>query len=633
MKSNCTIYIILLLFFSAAFVQCSDSVRITKSLKVIRGSVNGAFIERNGKTLVIYGDPSGTLREADKVLFTHHRRDVVWAGLGVVREGAAAVIPFGAQTYFTSTDSIWESQADKRFHDYYCQSSRILTSSVKISQKVKGEDIINWEGIDVKVLSTGGYTRDAISYIIDMDGKKIAFTGDLIYGNGQLFDLYSLQDSYRGISGYHGYAARSGELIKSLLLLADQKPDIIVPARGPIIYNPLPAIDSLISRIKRMYINYMSVSAYRWYYPGRMTVLSDYVLGTGNDKGWMPYSVVIRDDPPEWYMHIGNSNLVIADDSTAFLIDCGAAGALERIMSQIKSGRIKTIEGIFVTHYHDDHTENINDIKEKFNCPVYITKELKDILENPGYYKMPCLTKKSINNLTVKDNEEKMTWKDFNLTFYYYPGQTIYHDAVLFDKKDGESIFFIGDSFTPSGIDDYCLLNRNLLHEGTGYFYCLDILKRLPGGRLLANQHVKSPFAYSGEQIDFMRSKLTERNIILKELLPWDDINYGIDEQWARAYPYGQKARPGSSVELSVKITNHSSVKKCFRIKPLTDDIVKADNKKGSVTIEPGQEGEVNFKIRVSENAKPGVSVVTFDIDFDDHKLQEWCEAIVEIEE
>ena len=74
-------------------------------------------------------------------------------------------------------------------------------------------------------------------------------------------------------------------------------------------------------------------------------------------------------------------------------------------------------------------------------------------------------------------------WKEFEMTLYYFPGQTLQHDALLVKKDTGEQFFFIGDSFTPSGIDDYCLLNRNLLHEGTGYLFCLQHVKRVCTGR------------------------------------------------------------------------------------------------------------------------------------------------------
>jgi hypothetical protein len=46
-----------------------------------------------GRYLLLYGDSGGRVKEASHVLFTHARRDVVWAGLALVREGSAAVMP------------------------------------------------------------------------------------------------------------------------------------------------------------------------------------------------------------------------------------------------------------------------------------------------------------------------------------------------------------------------------------------------------------------------------------------------------------------------------------------------------------------------------------------------------------
>ena len=83
-------------------------------------------------------------------------------------------------------------------------------------------------------------------------------------GTGKLFDLYSFQDSLRdGIDGNHGYAARLGHLVKSLQFIAAENPDIIVPARGPIITNPDQAIEKLIKRIQTLYQNYLSITAQR----------------------------------------------------------------------------------------------------------------------------------------------------------------------------------------------------------------------------------------------------------------------------------------------------------------------------------------------------------------------------------
>jgi len=74
---------------------------LTPNATVVRGPVNGVLIRRNGKALAVYGDPRENAPAVERVLFTHGRRDVVWAGRGLVRRGAEAVVPAGDKVMFT----------------------------------------------------------------------------------------------------------------------------------------------------------------------------------------------------------------------------------------------------------------------------------------------------------------------------------------------------------------------------------------------------------------------------------------------------------------------------------------------------------------------------------------------------
>jgi hypothetical protein len=226
----------------------------------------------------------------------------------------------------------------------------------------------------------------------------------------------------------------------------------------------------------------------------------------------------------------------------------------------------------------------------------------------------------------------KMRWKELTFTFHDLPGQTIYHDALLVEKDNAEKIFFIGDSFTPSGIDDYCLLNRNLLHESTGYFYCLSLLRKSPSGTLLINQHVIEPFSFNDRQLDHMTETLTKRKALLAELFPWDEPNYGIDERWIRFYPYGAKAKPGQTIQISLKAFNHSEVSRTFTVALNLPAGFDAIPKTASVTVPPRTEQQVDFNLLVGASIDPGTYVLTADVQWRQWNLPRWTEAIVEVE-
>ncbi len=629
--------IISIVIFSSVLILATtcyaeDIIQLSPHVSIYQNSTNGVFIEQNGHTLVIYGDPGQNIKKADMIFFTHNRRDVTWSARELVDNGAESVVPAKEADSFSKAEEFWTSFIKERFGDYHQQTTKIPTKSIRLNRNVSEGDTIDWQGLSVKVLATPGYTRGAVSYFINVDDIKYGFVGDIIFGDGQLFDLYSLQDAVPDakIGGYHGYAGRLGELIRSLRKVSSQNPDILVPARGPVIKNPKAAIGLLISRLQVAYKNYLSINAGHWYFKNNCEILAARVLDPGDKVDWAPYAETIEKKPPDWIVPIHNSRLILSEDGPGFLVDCGSRSIIQEVIKLRESGRLSRLDGLFITHYHNDHTNEINELVRQFKCPVYASQMSKDILENPGAYRLPCLTSQGVPNLTAVSDGHKMRWKEYNLTFYYFPGQTLYHDALLVEKDNGEKIFFIGDSFTPSGIDDYCLQNRDFLHDGMGFLYCLDKLQKMRPDYLLINQHVVEPFRYNQDQIRHMVKKLEKRRNMFEKLFPWDDLNYGIDERWARIYPYGQKIRQGQKAEISVIIFNHSESPRSFEVGLNVPKGFRLMQEKASIIIQPRKEAEARFEIAVPNDISEQVYVITSDIKFDKWDLRHWSEAILE---
>jgi len=635
MKTWCFVLVSCLLLLNPSGLCVAGSAEaLSPHVSVSRGAVNGVAIERDGRRLVVYGDPRSDGRTADMVLFTHSRRDVAWAGRSLVDGGAESVVPAGEADQFAKVRDFWSAFWDKRFHDYAQQSTRILTAPIRVSRTVRGGDQVAWRDLTVGVLDTPGYTRGAVSYFVEVDNTRYGFVGDLIYGDGRLLDLYSLQDAVPSahIGGYHGHAGRIGDHIASLRKVAEQEPDILIPARGPVIREPAAAIDRLIRRLQAAYENYLSISAGRWYFRDPYDTLAARALDGADRVSWMPYAATIEKTPPDWIVPIHNSRLVLARDGSGLLIDCGSRAIIDEIGKLRDQGRLTSLDGLFITHYHDDHTDQVNELLQEYSCPVYTTAIQADILGRPGAYRLPCLTSNAIDRLTVVADGHRMSWKESTLTFYDFPGQTIYHDALLVERDTGEKILFLGDSFTPSGLDDYCLQNRNFLRQGTGYLYCLDLLQdKIPRDALLINEHVMEPFRFDAGQLEHMKTVFEQRAELLRDLFPWDAPDYGIDEQWARIYPYGQELKAGASGDLAVKILNHSARANTFAVTLNVPDGFHVEPHKASATADPGQEVEIRFRLKAGVLPAGSVHVVTADIQTDSWDLRHWCEGLLKL--
>ena len=621
---------LLLALLAVLAAGCGTSDGDPRGLTVSVGPVNGATIERDGHRIAFYGDPNGAFRNVEKVFLTHHRRDVVWAALGLAATGARVVAPAAELPYISNAEGFWDEFQGTRFHDYAQQSTKILTSNLTVQEPASGGKTIAWRETAISVIDTPGFTRGAVSYLVELEGTLVAFTGDLLLAGGRIPDLYSLQDSIEETEtrGYHGYAARAADLLESLHRIEAADPDIVVPARGPVIRDVGSTIELLRGRLRRLFSAYFRTDALRWYWgEDNLRKRARRVLGDAGVE-WMPMAVKLRQTPPRWWRKFGTSRLLLSETGAAFLIDCGSEDVIRQVLRLKRRRVFERLEGIFVTHFHDDHTDYVQAMAESEGVPVYAGRELKDILENPGAYHMPAMTPNPIRPVRALEEGETIRWHEFEFRYTYFPGQAIYHGGLDVLRDNGERYFFIGDSFSPSGLDDYCLLNRHLLHPGLGHFLCLDKIDQMEGEFWLVNQHIEEVFQYDDAQIETMREVLEEKKRVVGELVAWEDPNFGVDEQWSRLYPYGQQAAPGRGFDLYAVVLNHLPEAETFTIRPNVPEGWDCVPAYAELHVPARREERVRFQVTPAEFAE-GLTVVTADVSFGDHDLRQWIEALV----
>lgn len=620
-----TLFAAALLF---ALPGIAGSAEIPASLRFEEGPLNGVAVARDGTALVINRAPEGA-GKVEQVFLTHGRRDIVESARAL--EGVEVVAPAASREFLEGTATDWEQWWTKRF-DYYAQQvTRRSVRDLPAQRYLADGETMTWRGIDFRFLATPGYTRDGGALLASLDGVKVAFTGDLVLAGGRVSDLYSFQEEIpeAKVGGYHGYLGRLAQWLGSLEKLAAERPALIVPSRGPVITDPASELAAAAEKARSIYRNYLETNALHWYFgEERMAQCAERVLGPGHGVKGMPLAEHI--DLPGWCQHIGTTKLLVAASGRGFVLDVGGPGPLKSLEAFLAEGLVKGIDGIFVTHVHNDHSAGVAEAAKRFQCPVYGIPEVAPILGHPGDWFLPGLTPNVVDGVIEKKDGDTMRWEEFTLTFRSFPGQMLNHGALLVEKEGETPVFFIGDSFSPSGIDDYCLMNRNLMREDSGYLRCFAIVDALPKGTWLVNQHIPHRFRFNGQETDFLLGRYRERIGMIAGFSPWDDPNYAIDEQWAWFHPYGQEVRPGSKATLTMRVWNHSTVERSFTVRPRGP--FSCEPAETTLKLAPRTQGEAVFAVTLPSDAVPGVHVITADVSRDDGiKLPHWSEALLKV--
>ena len=622
---------VFLVAVAALSIVTTVRAQLPEEVKLSRGPLNSVVVESESGRVVFYG--GGEAGDAP-ILLTHVRRDLVEHARAARAQGGSVYAPSAVLKLLADPSAHWDAWWEDRYDYYQQQVTRLPVAALAgvegVSEKESAEKLT---ALGVSILDTPGHTREGVTYLMQVGEKKIAFGGDLILADGRVPDLYSFQEAIpeAKIGGYHGYGGRLGQLVNSLERLAAEAPDIIVPLHGEPIFDPQQDIKTLIDRARKIYANYLSTNALNWYFKEeRLTIAGRRVLGKEADVELMEYSEHI--DLPEWCKHLGTTKLLLANDGSGFVLDCGGKRAFEDLKKALANGIMKSVDGIFVTHTHNDHSAAVADAAREFGCPVYAVAEVADVLENPGAWFLPGISANAVDEVNVLADGEVLSWKNFKLTANFYPGQMYNHGALLAERDDHAPVFFIGDSFSPSGIDDYCLMNRNLMREDSGFFLCLKKVRELPKGSWMVNQHIPYLFRFSEERLDLLEKKYAARRDLIADLTPWDDANFAIDERWAAFYPYGRELAAGTAGELELRLWNHSQREREIEVTLNLPDGIESKSKTAKVKIPARENGVAKFSIKVAADAEPGVKVITADLAGDDFDLKQWAEALVKVE-
>jgi glyoxylase-like metal-dependent hydrolase (beta-lactamase superfamily II) len=529
----------------------SSLEQVTEGVVRFRDTCN-VYVLADGGTAVLVDFGSGAVLDhlaelgverVTDVLVTHHHRDQV-QGLARARaEGIRIWVPPHERELIDAVDARWERRPLD--NDYDPRQDRFsLLEQVAVDGDVSEYRIARYGHVDAYTLPTPGHTVGSVTYLVELDGRRVAFSGDLVHGDGRVWSLAATQWSYSGIEGLAATFFSCG-------VLARREPDLLLPAHGDPVEEPAPTLERARARIEEL-------AALRLEDPWRLA-----------DMQARPWSEIT----PHLFRNrtsFANSYALISETGDALLIDfgydvatglgpiteCSARRPLLWAIEDLKRKHgVERIEVVIPTHYHDDHVAGLSLLRDVEGTEVWAPENVAPILLDPHRYDLPCLWHEPIAIDEVLPLEQTRSWHEYELTLYALPGHTLYAAAIAFEV-DGKRVLAMGDQQTtgvPAGgkpILNYQYRNRYRVGD---FERSAELHRRLRPDVLISGHW--PPQEVTDEYLDRLEDDGRRVDQLHRELLP-GDVDFGAEGFGARIEPYRAAVTSGGTLELAVVVRN-----------------------------------------------------------------------------
>jgi len=364
----------------------------------IESETNGYLVVRGERSLLI-DCPERTVGRAlraaglplpDTILHTQvqeeHCRE--WGDLAEARvyvAEASADVATRSRRFFAECRTVWppsrewESRGEEKYGLGGCTTERPPRRALNVAGTLRPDTTFRWKDVLLEVAALPGSGKRSIGlFWRDAD---ILFSGDLVRAGGFLVNFYDLERSYGLPSGYD-------ELRRSIAAVRRLAPRTLLPSTGPAITHPKADCERLLARIawvydppKRRATQACALTNYR---PrrefGRYREVADGVFQNNNAGNIILFvdergrGLMIDPDPCVWFSWETNVREVNGD-----------LDLLER------EAGLKRIEFALPTHYHGDHVEYVDLIRERYGAKFLATPDVAAVLERPKDFRYPCV--------------------------------------------------------------------------------------------------------------------------------------------------------------------------------------------------------------------------------------------------
>jgi glyoxylase-like metal-dependent hydrolase (beta-lactamase superfamily II) len=610
------------------FIPVGKLTQISPNLYVLRDTCN-VYVLKDGSHALLIDFGSGHVLDllgqigvskVDAILHTHHHRDQCQGDPRAVAERIPIIVPEHERYLFEDAENFWRNrrvfnQGESVRNDFFT-----VTQNVPVAGVLRGYDTYRWGPYEFLIYPTPGHTLGSVSLIGMVDGKKVAFSGDLIHSPGKVVNLYELQYQYEDSDGVDC-------AIFALTRMREQAPELVCPSHGEPFTQVEAGITDLIRKLRGWFKAYSAKE-----------------LTVDNQ----PYSVTPH--LVASYQTKSSSYALISDSGKALFVDYGSAsetffssyvkdsphlGFVEHTVGELKSRfGLKSVDVIMPSHMHDDHVNGFPHLMRHYGAKVWCYENMVDVLQKPRGYNLGCIFAQPIKVDRAFRNGDTFQWEEFEFQIFHSPGHTEYQ-MVLFVTLDGARVAFTGDAFfpsrTPEGMLRHNVIFRNWVENDSHVKSIRTILEHEPN--VIAPGHGR-PFLSNRSDLESLKKRIEDQQKYFFDVIADPDCNFGLNPSWVRFYPYQLQAKAGSSANVELRVRNYRSRPMHLEASVTLPPGWKATPQLLELTIPPGQDGSAPFSVSVPpdwDREKPRVALAA-DVRADGEYLGQIVDGVADIE-
>jgi glyoxylase-like metal-dependent hydrolase (beta-lactamase superfamily II) len=612
-----------------AFQPNSRPVKLSDNLFLLEDTCNVYLIRRNERAVLIDFGSGKILRhlrdlgvsQVDWILHTHHHRDQAQGDALAVAQKIPISVPQFERQFFEDAENFWRN---RRIYELYDVKNDFfsLTRNVPVSALLRDYETFHWQGLDLFTQPTPGHTPGSITIVTQVDGRRVAFSGDLIHSAGKVQTLYDLQYYY----GEHEGVDLS---IYSLSVLAKLKPQLLCPSHGAPISDPLSAMSELSRKLTEWH--------HYWYKHPPTSELEPVAISPhliANTEATSTFYAIMSDSGKALFIDYGGASWTFFQVFTRYVDTFSHMRFLEHSIEKLQARHgLKSIDVAMPSHMHDDHLNGFPYLVRRYGTKIWAYENMVEILANPRALNVGCIFGEPIKVDRALRHKETFKWEEFEFTAVHSPGHTNYQMA-LFTTIDKTRVAFTGDAFfddsqNPKSLR-HNLIYRNEVKSGDHVQSIRNILDFEP--QVIAPGHGK-PFPIDRETARNFEKRAVQQDFYFRSLIANPDTDFGLDPSWIRIQPYQISAVAGQEQTIQIHVRNHGRRSMQVEMELVLPPGWRSAQGPLQLTVAPSAEGHVGARFTIpSRWSAPTPRVaIALDVMADGKYLGQIAEAVVDL--